>query len=89
VIDWSIKVGDLLTIAGFLVGGTGFAVAVRRDVSFLGQRLKPIEDAIKTFNTALSAVLATQARHDERLSAAERDLERSDPRQKWRQPGSR
>lgn len=85
MIDWTITVGNILTIAGFTIGGAGFVVAVRRDVSILSEKLKPIELAV----LKLTDILEKIARQDERLKAVERDVERNDPRHKWREPGSR
>jgi len=69
-IDWSMNIGNLLTIAGFLGGGVFFVVAVRRDVDMLSARLKPLESAV----TRLADILERQARQDERIRALERGV---------------
>lgn len=84
-IDWTITFGNILTIAGFIGGGVFFAIAVRRDVDILATRLEPLEKAV----VKLTDILVGLARHEERLAAVERDVERNDPRQQWRQPGPR
>lgn len=83
--DWTISLGHILTIIGFVGTAVGVIFAVRRDVSVLSARLEPIEEAVK----ALTAALTDVARHDERIKAVERDVQRLDPRLKWGQPGSR
>lgn len=85
VIDWSVSVGNMLVAAGFIAGGIFFVLMVRRDVDILGVRLVPLEKAV----VQLTEVLITLARQDVRLGAVERDLQRNDPRQQRREPGSR
>lgn len=80
VVDWSVSVGNLLTLLGFAGGGLGFVFAVRRDVAVLATRLGPIEAAV----VKLTEVLQTLARQDERLKVIERDVERNDPRKQRR-----
>lgn len=89
MIDWSISVGNLLTMVGFMGGGIAFVVAVRRDVSYLSRRLMPIENAVETVRDHLSTLVTTMGRHDERLKAVERDVERNDPRKHFRQASPR
>ena len=80
-VDWSVSIGNLLTMLGFVFGGISFVYAVRRDVSVLAQRLEPLEAAV----TRIVELLTTVSRQDERLKVVERDLQRNDPRQKWRE----
>lgn len=82
-VDWTISVGNLLTLGGFVFGGVGFVVAVRRDVAVLSTKLKPLEAAV----LKLTDILERLARHDERLKAVERDLERNDSRKQRSQTG--
>ena len=35
VIDWTINIGNLLVIGGFLLGGLGFVYTIRADVNSL------------------------------------------------------
>ena len=76
MVDWSISVGNLLTMAAFAAGGISFVVAVRRDVSVLSTRLTPIELSV----SRMIDILEKLGRQDERLKALERDAERNDPR---------
>lgn len=85
IIDWTISVGNILTLAAFVAAGIAIIVAVRRDVAVLSTRMIPLESAI----TRLSDILEKIARQDERLKAVERDIERNDPRKQWGQSSSR
>ena len=76
MVDWSISVGNLLTMAAFAAGGISFVVAVRRDVSVLSTRLTPIELSV----SRMIDILEKLGRQDECLKALERDAERNDPR---------
>jgi hypothetical protein len=80
MIDWSVSVGNILTLAGFAFGGISFVVAVRRDVSVLAARLGPIESAV----VKMTEILERLGRQDERLKAVERDVERNDLRKQRR-----
>ena len=79
-VDWTISIGNILTMGGFVLGGVGFVVAVRRDVAILATRLTPIESAV----LKLTDILEKIGRQDERLKAVERDIERNDPRKQRR-----
>lgn len=84
-LDWSVSLGNILTVLGFVAGGLMFVLAVRRDVDILSTRLKPLEDAV----VQLTTILVTLARQDVRLEAVERDVERNDARKQRRQAESR
>ena len=85
MIDWTISIGNLLTLGAFAASGVGFVVAVRRDVAVLSNRLFPIESAVNR----LADILEKLGRQDERLKAVERDIERNGTRQQRRKSGSR
>lgn len=84
MIDWTVTVGNLLTILSVTGGGVWVFFAVRRDVDLLSQKLIPIESAV----IKLTVVLETLARQDERIKSVERDLERNHSRQQRGQSGS-
>lgn len=71
MIDWSISVGNLLTIASFLFGGTVFAMKVVAKLERLGERVVDLEKTIEKFGGVLEMV----ARQDERLKHQEGLLE--------------
>lgn len=78
--DWTISLGNVLTLGGFAFGGVAFVYAVRQDVAVLAERLKPLEAAV----VQLTNILVTQARNEVRLDAVERDMKRNDSRQHGR-----
>ena len=67
----------MLTVGGFALTGVGVMFAVRRDVSILATKLKPIESAVIKITDLLEAT----ARHDERLRSVERRMDREDARE--------
>lgn len=79
--DWTVNLGNLLTLLGFIAAGATVIFAVRRDVDVLTARLAPLETALKE----LTASLTTVARQDERVKALERDRDAGYPRKQWRQ----
>ncbi len=83
-VDWTISVGNIITVAGFLGGGILFMIAVRRDVDQIAVRLEPLENAI----SKLTDILIEMARQSERMNAFERELQRNNSRQQRREPRS-
>lgn len=81
MIDWSISLGNLLTLAGFLGGGVLFVFAVRRDVDVLSQRFIPLEQAV----VRLTDILVELGRQDVRLNNLEDNQIRRYPARKRRQ----
>jgi len=78
--DWTISLGNILTILGFIGAVIAFFVAVRRDITELATRLQPLETALKE----LTASLTVLARQDERVKSLERDRDAGYPRQQRR-----
>lgn len=70
--DWTVNLGHILTVAGFVGVGAGVIYGVRRDVAILSSRLNPLEAAV----LKLTEILERLGRQDERLKSVERDLER-------------
>lgn len=83
VFDWTISLGNVLTLVGFVGGGIAFIYAVRRDVDVLTARLKPLETAIGELTEALTVI----ARQDERVKALERDRDAGYPGKQRRKAG--
>lgn len=84
VIDWTINVGNLLTICGFMLGGMMFVLAIRSDVNSIkmagnisAERLKNVELELKQMSQAMLDL----ARQDERLKYAERRIAAIEGRQ--------
>ena len=45
--DWTISLGNLLTIAGFAGSGVVFVMMMRTDIRLLGQRVSAVEHALE------------------------------------------
>ena len=83
VIDWTINIGNLLVIGGFLLGGLGFVYTIRADVNSLkgtevglAARLVSVETELKK----MTDVLISLARQDERLSAQDHRIDHVEQR---------
>lgn len=77
IIDWSINLGNMLTICSFLVGGLYFVWAIKADTRVLAVRLDGVDkqfinvqDELKKMGEVLIAV----ARQDARLNAMDERL---------------
>ena len=75
--DLTVKLGDLLVLAGFIFGGITFMFSIRQDVTSLketeNQNAKKIQE-LKTSVDALSEATVTLARQDERMKAFDHRL---------------
>ena len=73
--DWTFRVGDILTAGSILIGGIGFALKIGGDIGSLksteGQNAKGIAE-LKHSLASLSETTATLARQDERMKGFER-----------------
>ena len=77
-IDWTVKLGDILTILGFAAGGVTVLILIRLEVakvrwdeSSIPKRLQEIEAEMK----ALAAATVKLAVQDERLNSHTRRLD--------------
>jgi hypothetical protein len=71
-IDWSLSLGNIITIIGLLVGGLAFAFRIDGTVSRLKDGESNTVDRISAVERDLSKitdVLVTLARQDERLNS--------------------
>lgn len=68
--NWNIDVGNMLTIAAFLIGGIFFVAKVRGRVDTLSTRMLAVEGEVKQLVT----VLIQQGRHEERMGAMDSRL---------------
>ena len=82
-IDWTLNLGHLLTIGGFLFGGLMFMLTIRNDVNSIKtsegtvvQRLEIVERDL----AKITDVLVSLARQDERLNSHGRRLDALDDR---------
>lgn len=63
--DWSVNLGNALTIASFIGGGIIFVTTIRGRVDALNGRIIFVEQELRK----LLEVLIEQGRHSERMSA--------------------
>lgn len=74
MIDLSINLGNLLTIAAFLLGGIGFAYSVKKDVKVSEIRLAMIDAQIEDFKQdirKLNEIVIALAKQDGRIDRIE------------------
>lgn len=87
--EWLPYLQPGVTLAGFAAASIAVVVAMRRDVKYLSSRMTPLENAANSLVEKLAGLLATISRHDERIKAVERDLERNELRAQRRQTSPR
>ena len=71
VFDWTISLGNILTIVGFAGSGVIFVMMMRGDMMVLGQRVNSLEIAFRQLTEATVNVARQEARIttlDERLN---------------------
>jgi hypothetical protein len=81
--DWSVKLGDVLTIIAIIAAALGFLYTLRGKVDALDDRVKHIEADLGKF----VEVLVTMGKQDERLNSHAlriAELEKASPRTKRR-----
>ena len=71
VIDPAIRVGDLITLGAFIVGGMGFAWSMRGDLKMLANDVRMHGTKIDK----LEAIITAQAVQDQRISDLDRRIE--------------
>ena len=69
-VDLTIRLGDILTMAGLFAGGVIVVTYMRADMRILAQRVGSIEDKLSSITT----ILVEQAKHDQRIINLERDI---------------
>lgn len=70
MIDFSINLGNILTVVAFIVGGVGFVYTMQSRIEALSTRMISLEGEIKK----MVDVMLLQARHDERMNAMDQRL---------------
>ena len=78
IFDWTISLGNILTVAGFGFSGIIFVMMMRGDMMVLGQRISNIESVLKDLASAALVVAKQEGRRetlDERLNAISRRLD--------------
>ena len=82
-LDWTIKLGDILTIIAIAGTALGFLYTLRGKVDVLGDRVKHIEMDLSKF----VEILITLGKQDERMKSHDvriSELEKATPRTKRR-----
>ena len=46
IFDWTVSLGNLLTVGGFAGSGVIFVMLMRTDIRLLGQRVTAVEEAL-------------------------------------------
>lgn len=70
-IDPSIRIGDLVTLGAFLIGGLGFMWGMRGDLKMLSRDVQAQGKKLEK----LEAVIVEQARNSQRVDDLDRRLE--------------
>ena len=72
--DFTVRLGDILTMVGLFGGGIAVVVMMRSDMRLLAQRVGSVEASFETFSIAvdkklndITTILVEQAKHDQRL----------------------
>lgn len=70
MIDWTVSVGNILTMVGFFGGGLLFVLTMRADIKLISQRLTEVEKDL----SQITNVIVEIARQSERLTAQDRRM---------------
>ena len=79
VFDWTISLGNLLTVVGFSFSGVVFVVMMRGDISALAGRLKAVEETLRELARTQLIMAETEGRvksMDERITMVSQRLDR-------------
>jgi len=68
--DWTINLGHVLTMASFIIVGTGIVYTMRSRIEGMSSRLGALELDIKSLIT----ILIQQGKHEERMTAMDARL---------------
>lgn len=81
VLDFTVRLGDILTMVGLFGGGVAVVTMQRSDMRILATRVGAVETSFGTFSTSvdrkldgITAILVEQAKHDQRISHVEETL---------------
>ncbi len=80
-LDFTIRLGDILTMAGLLGGGILVISMMRADMRILATRVGAVETSFGAFSTSvdrkldgITTILVEQAKHDQRITHVEETL---------------
>jgi hypothetical protein len=81
VMDFTVRLGDILTMAGLLGGGALVIAMMRADMRILATRVGAVETSFGSFSASvdrkldgITTILVEQAKHDQRISHVEDTL---------------
>lgn len=77
IVDLTVRLGDILTMLGLFSGGVAVVFMQRADMRILASRIGSVEVSLSEFTTKLNGItdiLVAQAKHDQRLTAAEDNI---------------
>jgi len=76
-VDLTIRLGDILTMAGLFAGGIVVVITLRASMSILAKQMETHDIKIAALDEKLNGIttiIADQARHDERLRYVEQAI---------------
>ena len=68
--DWTVNLGNILTVGSFVAGGVLFIMTIRDDAKITARRLESVELELARISQAIVDI----ARQDERMKAMEHRL---------------
>lgn len=81
VLDYTVRIGDLLTMVGLFGGGIAVVVMMRADMRVLSTRVGSVESSFSNFAVVvdrkldgITTILVEQAKHDQRIAHVEETL---------------
>ena len=78
IFDWTISLGNLLTVGGFAGSGVIFVMLMRTDIRLLAQRVAAVEGALKDVASTQMIMAEEKGRletFEDRLGAVSRRLD--------------
>ena len=81
VLDFTVRLGDILTMVGLFGGGIAVVTMMRADMRVLATRVGSVEVSFGTFSVSvdrkldgITTILVEQAKHDQRIAHVEETL---------------
>ena len=81
MLDFTIRLGDILTLIAMLGGGISVILMQRADMRVIVTRVGSVENSFLSFSTAvekkldgITEILVAQAKHDQRIQHVEETL---------------
>jgi hypothetical protein len=64
IFDWTISLGNILTVLGFGISGVIFVMMIRNDTNLLGQRITSVERVLDKLAETASGLIRQPGRVD-------------------------